>query len=85
MIVAQCSMQYTRGSQIVGRGPNFGCETFHLGSRNKLNLHFKFAILIRQNKCGYLGLLFYVLSFIQFCLCTKIAAVSSMLSPKIYI
>ena len=50
-----------QGPQIVDR------ETFHSGSRNNLNFHFKFAILIRQNKCDHLGLLFYVLSFIQFC------------------
>jgi len=53
-------MQHTRGPQIVGHDS-------HSGSRNKLNLHFKFAILFRQNKCYHLGLLFYVLSFTQFC------------------
>jgi len=37
------------------------------GSRNNLNLHFKLAIHIRQNKCDHLGLLLYALSFIQFC------------------
>jgi len=47
MIVAQSLMQYTRGPQIVGR------ETFHSGSRNNLNLHFKFVILIRQNECDH--------------------------------
>jgi len=35
------------------------------GSRNNLNLHFKFAIPIRQNQGNHL--LFYVLSFIKFC------------------
>jgi len=47
MIVALRSIQYTRGPQIVGR------ETFHSGSRNNLNLHFEFVILIRQNKCDH--------------------------------
>jgi len=42
-----------------------GRETFHSGSQNIFNLHFKFAILIKENKCNHL--LFYVLSFIQFC------------------
>jgi len=37
----------TRGPQIVGRDPNLGPETFHSGSRNNLNLHFKFVILMR--------------------------------------
>jgi len=47
MIVAKRSMHYTRGPQILGRDPNLGCENFHSGSRNNLNIHFKFAILIR--------------------------------------
>ena len=64
MVVAQRSMQYTRVPQIVGRGPNLGRETLHSGSRNNLNLHSKFAILI---KCDNSGLPFHVLSFIKFC------------------
>jgi len=43
----------------VGRDPNMGRETVHSGSRN--NLHFKFAILIRQSK--YNHLLFYIAKF----------------------
>jgi len=35
------------GPQTVGRDPNLGLETFQ--SRNNLNLHFKFAILVRIN------------------------------------
>ena len=58
-------VEYGRGPQIVGRDSNSGRETFHTGSRNNLNLHFKFAIIVRQNICN--RLLFYVLSFIQFC------------------
>jgi len=56
-----------QGSANSGSRPKFGRETFHSVSRNNLNLHFKFAILIRQKKYGHLGLLFHVLSFIQFC------------------
>jgi len=45
---------------------NVGREVFHCaGSRNNVNLCFKFAIAIRQNKCNHL--LLYMLSFIQFC------------------
>jgi len=47
--------------QIVGRD----AET-PLWVTKYLYLYFKFAILIRQNKCNHL--LFYVVSFIQFCL-----------------
>jgi len=53
---------YSKGPQIVGRDPNLGRETFDPGSRNNLNLHFKFSFLIRQNKCNHL--LFCVLRFI---------------------
>jgi len=67
MMVAQRSMQETRGPQIVGRDSNLGRETFNSGSRNNLHSHLKFYIPIKQNKCDYLGLLLYVLSFIQFC------------------
>jgi len=45
---------------------NLGRKILHSGSRNHSNLHFEFAILIRKNKCDHLGLLFYVLSFIQY-------------------
>ena len=55
MIVAQRSMQYTRGLLIAGRDPNLGCVTLHSMSQNILNLDFKFAIFIRQNKCDHLG------------------------------
>ena len=48
----------------MGRNPNLGREIFHSESPNNSNLHFIFAILIRQNKRNHL--LFYVLSFIQF-------------------
>jgi len=51
----------------VDRDPNLSCETFYSGSRNNLDLHFKFAILTRENKCHHLELQFYALSFIQFC------------------
>jgi len=64
MIIAPRSIQYTRGPHIVGRDPNLGCETLHSVSRNNLNLHFKFAILIKFDN---FGLPFYVLSFTQFC------------------
>jgi len=52
---------------LVGRDPNLGRATFHetTGSRNNSNLHFKFTVLIKQNKCNHL--LFDVLSCIQFC------------------
>ena len=39
-------------------------EILHSASRNNLNLYFKFAFLIKSDN---LGLLFHVLSFIQFC------------------
>jgi len=39
---------YTRGPQKVGR------DTFHPGSRKNFNLHFTFAVLIKQNKCNHL-------------------------------
>ena len=55
---------YAKGPQIVGRDPNLCHETFHSGSWKNLILHFKFTILITQNK--YNHLLFYVLSFTQF-------------------
>jgi len=45
--------------------PHLGRETFRFGSQNNLNLLFKFAILIRQNKFN--NLLFYMLNFVQFC------------------
>jgi len=60
----QRSMQYTRVPQLVGRDPNLGREILHSASRNNLNLYFKFAFLIKSDN---LGLLFHVLSFIQFC------------------
>jgi len=47
------------------KGPQLGRENFHSVSRNNSNLHFKFTILIRQNKWNHL--LFYARSFIQFC------------------
>jgi len=55
----------SRGLQILNRDPNLGYETFHSWSRNNLNLHFKFAIVIRQNKCNHL--VCYAQCFIQFC------------------
>jgi len=55
--------------------PGYACDS---ELRNNLNLHFKFAILIRQNKRNHL--LFYVLHKI---LCKKIATVTC--SFKIYI
>ena len=48
----------------VGRDPNLGRGAFHSGSRNNFQLNFKFAVLIRHNKCTHL--MFCVLSFIQF-------------------
>jgi len=69
MIVAQLfyAIYQEPANTVVDRDPNLGCETFHSGSRNNLNFHFKLAILIRGNKCNHLGLQFYALSFIQFC------------------
>ena len=42
--------------------PGYACDP---GSRNNLNLHFEFAIFIRQNKCNHL--MFYALRFTKFC------------------
>jgi len=42
--------------------PGKACDS---ESQSNLNLHFKFAILVGQNRCNHL--LFYVLSFIKFC------------------
>ena len=43
---------------------NFGSRDLPLWITKNLNLHFRFAILLRKNKRNHL--LFYVLSFIQF-------------------
>jgi len=73
------SVLYDRGPQIVDCDPNLCRETFHSGSRNNLDLHFKFDIVIRQNKCNHL--LFHVLSFIQFFASKLLPSINS--SPKI--
>ena len=48
-----------QGLQIVGRDRHSNL------CREIILIHFKFAILVWQNKCNHL--LFYVLNFIQFC------------------
>ena len=73
------SVFYVRGPQIVDCNPKLCRDIFHSGSRNNLDLHFKFAILIKQNKCNHL--LFHVLSFIQFCASKLLLSINS--SPKI--
>ena len=85
-----CYVDDTSGPQRMRRDPNLGGETFHSGSRNNINLHFKLAILIRQNKCN--RLLFYVLSFIQFCarkllvllVVLKVIFIYKIFSTKLY-
>jgi len=62
-----------------------GLETYHFGSRNNLNLHVKFAILISQNKCNHL--LFYVLSSTEFCarkLLLSIAVLKLIFNYKVF-
>ena len=71
-----------RGPRIVGRDPKLGREIFHFGSRNNLNLHIKFTILIRQNKCNHL--LFLYAKFHRI-LCKKIAAVNTSLETVIWL
>jgi len=71
-------MQYTRRPQIVGR------ETFHSVTGNNSKLHFNFAILVRENKCDLLGLLLYVLSFIQFCARKLLLPIVSLVQKCIF-
>ena len=71
-----------RDSQIVGHDQNLGREAFHSGSRNDLNLHRKFVIVVltRQNKCNYVLFLYAKFHTI---LCKEIAAVNTSLEHDI--
>jgi len=63
-----------------------GSANIGSGSRNNLNLHFKFAILIRQNKYNHVGLLFHMLTFVQFCARKLLLSIVCLLtSSKIHI
>ena len=85
LATSMCDCDVVRqGSANSGRIAHLGRETFHSGLRNNLNLYFKFAILIGQNKCNHL--VFYVISFIKFCprkLLSSIVVSKSILSLSI--